>query len=216
LGAGVRQIGTAVGQIAPDFELPDADAKKFRLSEQRGKVVVLDFGGAWLQTSRQTGGPAQKLAEKFKDQSVLIVGVSCRDRVPEAAKELWAQERRAYRLLPAGDQAAKLLQVRTFPTLFVVGFEGEVLFRHAGFDAKTGEPFPAIATLIEAYLKDPKMPLPAPSGVGEGAPGARGPTARPTPPSTREGGTPDEANEAGGDDGTLIYAPTNSPARPPR
>ena len=36
-------VGTEVGKLAPDFELPDADGKAWRLSEHRGKVVALVF-----------------------------------------------------------------------------------------------------------------------------------------------------------------------------
>jgi cytochrome oxidase Cu insertion factor (SCO1/SenC/PrrC family) len=36
-----------VGKLAPDVEATDQDGKKFRLSEYRGKVVVLDFWGFW-------------------------------------------------------------------------------------------------------------------------------------------------------------------------
>ena len=35
--------GTDVGKLAPDFELPDADGKSWRLSKNRGKVVALVF-----------------------------------------------------------------------------------------------------------------------------------------------------------------------------
>jgi len=37
----------AVGKTAPDFEAVDVDGAKFRLSDYRGKVVVLDFWGFW-------------------------------------------------------------------------------------------------------------------------------------------------------------------------
>jgi peroxiredoxin Q/BCP len=35
--------GTGVGEVAPDFELPDSNGKAWRLSEHRGKVVALVF-----------------------------------------------------------------------------------------------------------------------------------------------------------------------------
>jgi hypothetical protein len=37
----------AVGKVAPDFEAVDGDGVKFKLSDYRGKVVVLDFWGFW-------------------------------------------------------------------------------------------------------------------------------------------------------------------------
>src|SRR5262249_54683569 len=36
-----------VGRTAMDIEAEDLDGKKFKLSDYRGKVVVLDFGGIW-------------------------------------------------------------------------------------------------------------------------------------------------------------------------
>jgi hypothetical protein len=36
-----------VGKTAPDFESEDVDGKKFKLSDYRGKVVVLEFWGFW-------------------------------------------------------------------------------------------------------------------------------------------------------------------------
>ena len=37
----------AVGKVAPDIEGEDIDGVKFKLSDYRGKVVVLDFWGDW-------------------------------------------------------------------------------------------------------------------------------------------------------------------------
>ena len=37
----------AIGKTAPDIEGEDIDGKKFKLSDYRGKVVVLDFWGNW-------------------------------------------------------------------------------------------------------------------------------------------------------------------------
>jgi hypothetical protein len=37
----------AIGKTAPDIVADDLDGKSFKLSEYRGKVVVLDFWGNW-------------------------------------------------------------------------------------------------------------------------------------------------------------------------
>lgn len=41
----LRNLG--IGQTAPDIEGEDLDGKKFKLSDYRGKVVVIDFWGDW-------------------------------------------------------------------------------------------------------------------------------------------------------------------------
>jgi hypothetical protein len=41
----IRQL--AIGKEAPDIEGEDIDGQKFKLSDYRGKVVVLDFWGHW-------------------------------------------------------------------------------------------------------------------------------------------------------------------------
>src|SRR5262245_59194354 len=41
----MRHLG--IGQVAPDIQGEDLDGKKFKLSDYRGKVVVIDFWGDW-------------------------------------------------------------------------------------------------------------------------------------------------------------------------
>jgi hypothetical protein len=40
-------VGLNIGQVAPEIEGEDLDGKHFKLSDYRGKVVVLDFWGNW-------------------------------------------------------------------------------------------------------------------------------------------------------------------------
>ncbi len=44
---GEARVGFSIGMQAPDFAASDADGVAFKLSDYRGKVVVLDFWGYW-------------------------------------------------------------------------------------------------------------------------------------------------------------------------
>jgi len=44
---GKEKVGLAVGKLAPEIEGEDIDGTQFKLSDYRGKVVVLDFWGNW-------------------------------------------------------------------------------------------------------------------------------------------------------------------------
>jgi Tol biopolymer transport system component len=44
---GKPQVDEAIGSVAPEIEGEDIDGEPFKLSDYRGKVVVLDFWGDW-------------------------------------------------------------------------------------------------------------------------------------------------------------------------
>jgi hypothetical protein len=47
LNVGPGQAGTQVGMTAPEIDGEDIDGQRFKLSDYRGKVVLLDFWGHW-------------------------------------------------------------------------------------------------------------------------------------------------------------------------
>lgn len=47
LPAGPRNPGLNVGDLAPEIDGDDVNGKRLKLSDFRGKVVVLDFWGHW-------------------------------------------------------------------------------------------------------------------------------------------------------------------------
>ncbi|MFN8465983.1 MAG: TlpA disulfide reductase family protein [Caldilineaceae bacterium] len=67
-------VGAGVGRVAPDFTLQALDGTTFRLSEQRGKPVVLNFWATWCGPCQNELPAIQKAAEHFGDD-VVFVGV---------------------------------------------------------------------------------------------------------------------------------------------
>lgn len=75
-----------VGSIAPDFEQTDAAGNTVRLSDFRGKYVLLDFWASWCKPCRQDNPNLVKAYAQYKDKNFTIVGVSL-----DHKKEAWVQ-----------------------------------------------------------------------------------------------------------------------------
>ena len=72
--AGQRDHGPA-----PDFTLGLYDGDTFRLSEQRGKVVMVDFWASWCIPCREEARMLEGLWREYQGQGVVFVGVAYAD-----------------------------------------------------------------------------------------------------------------------------------------
>ncbi|HWV68065.1 TlpA disulfide reductase family protein [Chitinophaga sp.] len=86
-GAGVRLAKrlavlkkSALGQPMIDFTQNDVDGKPVRLSDFKGKYVLLDFWASWCGPCRAENPNVLKAYNKFKDKNFTVLGVSLDDK----------------------------------------------------------------------------------------------------------------------------------------
>ncbi len=65
-----------VGQLAPDFELPTLDKGKLKLSDLRGKAVLLSFWATWCEPCKIEMPWFVELQNEYGPQGFQVVGVS--------------------------------------------------------------------------------------------------------------------------------------------
>ncbi|KEO84370.1 redoxin domain-containing protein [Tumebacillus flagellatus] len=68
-----------VGQAAPDFQLETLDGKTVKLSDYRGKVVLLNFWASWCEPCRQEMPDIEKAYETYKDQGLVVLGANLQE-----------------------------------------------------------------------------------------------------------------------------------------
>jgi peroxiredoxin len=76
LVSGTVYAQVKTGQAAPEIKLEDADGNSFRLSDLKGKVVLIDFWASWCAPCRANNPKLLELYGKYKDKGFEILGVS--------------------------------------------------------------------------------------------------------------------------------------------
>jgi len=74
------------GQLAPEIALNDVNGKPMKLSDTRGKIVLIDFWASWCGPCRQESPNMVKLYNTYKNKNFTILSVSL-DEDPAKWKE---------------------------------------------------------------------------------------------------------------------------------
>ena len=72
-------VNLAVGRPAPEIEGTDMHGKPLRLSDFKGKVVVLNFWGTWCGPCMALVPQERNLVARLKYQPFAFLGVNCKD-----------------------------------------------------------------------------------------------------------------------------------------
>jgi len=83
-------IGNQVGQVAPDFTLPDLAGKAFSLSSFRGCPVILDFWATWCKPCLTAIPKLEALRQRYQAWGLKVVAVSLDYRQEDAVRYLEA------------------------------------------------------------------------------------------------------------------------------
>ncbi|CAN5342831.1 hypothetical protein BH10PLA2_BH10PLA2_26560 [soil metagenome] len=117
-----------IGSVAPDIEGPDLAGKTFKLSDQRGKVVLLVFWASWCSPCMAEVPHERELVDKFKNRPFVLVGVNGDEKKPEAEKAI-AKHSINWRSFWNGTEGpigsiARAWNVRGWPTVYVIDAKG--------------------------------------------------------------------------------------------
>ena len=125
-------------KAAPDFTLKDADGKPVRLSEYRGKVVLLNFWATWCGPCKMEIPWFIDFEQKYKDKNFAVLGVSLDEDGWESVKPYIAEKKINYRVVVGTEQVAQLYgEVDSLPTTFMIDREGRIATVHIGLVSKS-------------------------------------------------------------------------------
>jgi peroxiredoxin len=133
-GAPPQQTLTAVEKLppAPDFELRDMDDNSYRLSAQRGKVVIINFWATWCPPCLKEMPSMQRAWEQLRDEGVEMWAIN----VGESDEEIFLFTARYPvdfpLLLDSDSSITDQWPVIGLPSTFIVDREGRIAYRAIG------------------------------------------------------------------------------------
>jgi thiol-disulfide isomerase/thioredoxin len=129
---------------APDFELLNMDGKTVKLSDYKGKTVVLDFWATWCGPCLQSFPVMKKAVEKYADNpDVEFLFVNTLERVPEKkknAEEFLQRTKYPFHvLLDDQNEVVEKFKVQGIPTKFIIDGNSNIRFQSVGFSGVESE-----------------------------------------------------------------------------
>ncbi len=132
IGTVVSKIAPEIGAQAPDFALRDLRGNEIRLSEFRGRTVLLTFWATWCGPCRLEMPAFEDRYQELKDDGFIVLGVNYDEPVEDV---------RTFRdelglsfplLLDPGGSVQRLYRIRGYPSSIFVDPQGVVRVVHIG------------------------------------------------------------------------------------
>jgi peroxiredoxin len=123
---------------APDFALKDANGASVKLSDYRGKVVLLNFWATWCGPCGLEIPWFTEFEQQYKSKGFEVVGVSMDEEGWSAIKPYVTARNINYRIVLGNDSVAQLYGgVDSLPTTFIIDRDGTFAYPpHVGLVGK--------------------------------------------------------------------------------
>ncbi len=125
--------GAAVAEPAPDFTLKSDSGENFRLAEQRGKVVMINFWASWCAPCRQEMPLLNELYQRYERAGFTLFGVNV-EQNPDAAKKFLDTVGVSFPILYDSETTvSRAYNVNAMPTTVMVDRDGKVRYVNRGY-----------------------------------------------------------------------------------
>jgi thiol-disulfide isomerase/thioredoxin len=144
LGATLGTIATAGGadvKAAPDVSLQTGQGGQVRLSEFKGRVVLVDFWASWCAPCKTSFPALDALHREFAPRGLAVLAVNLDERRKDADGFLSAHPHTMPVLFDPSGASPAAFGVKGMPTSFLIDRAGIIRFAHMGYTANIGQQY---------------------------------------------------------------------------
>jgi peroxiredoxin len=152
-GCAQKSGGPAVGDFMPDFVLPRLDGSVQKLSNHRGKVVLVNLWATWCPPCIEELPLLDRIQSDYASRGVVVLGLAGDDE-PERVREFLAKKPVTFDvLLDVGGEVGTQYGITGYPETFVVDREGKLREKIIGpLPSDAGRPSDALVRMLDAAL----------------------------------------------------------------
>jgi peroxiredoxin len=121
-----------VGQPAPEFALTSVDGGTVRLSEHRGRVVLLNFWATWCAPCRAEMPDLQRTYQAYRDRGFEVLAIDVQEAASDVQPFLAELSLTFPALLDQDAAVSRLYLARGLPSSFLVDRQGTVRYVRVG------------------------------------------------------------------------------------
>jgi peroxiredoxin len=111
---------------APNFALKDNSGKTVKLTDYRGKVVLLDFWATWCQGCKEEIPWFSRFEKIYGAKGFAVVGVSMDEGGWKVVDPFLADTKVPYPILLGGDPTAQQYGIKSLPDTFLIDRQGKI------------------------------------------------------------------------------------------
>jgi peroxiredoxin len=136
---------TAVAEPV-DFSLPDLDGETHRLSDYRGRWVVVNYWATWCPPCLEELPELEVFHNAYSADKAVVLGVNMEDIDLTSLRRFVEEQFLSFPILVAGARPRELVgQVPGLPTTFLIDPQGNLVARQVG---------PVTAKALERYIEN--------------------------------------------------------------
>jgi cytochrome c biogenesis protein CcmG/thiol:disulfide interchange protein DsbE len=146
-----QQGPVAVGSRAPDFTLTSFDGQQYRLSDLRGRVVVLNFWASWCKPCEQEAADLEAAWRNYNEQGddVLFLGVAWTDTEKKSLEYMQKFDITYPNGPDLGTRISQAYRTTGVPETYIIDRNGDLAYVKLSPFLSLGEILSAIQPLVE-------------------------------------------------------------------